>query len=268
MSRGPRETIFDDPLARTASIPLALWVCAAVVAHLFGGGGAMKAAEIAHERDELRAAFRYAREGVHPPDTTFELMTDTSEPVPQATEPPTEDGKTDGKSDEPPDPNAPKPDPSRLDKSQKPDKPPQVEPPKPEEHKVEPPKVAEKPKEPEPLKPLIPLPAAPPPPPPPPPDVDHRQAVKQNVPKNQADNPDAKRVADEANHTDHETVARARAQDQDSPSPSVGASAGAKGEAGNAEDDHSGSAEDHKGNEKHAPGENNASATGDHHENP
>ena len=211
-SRSPRGTIFDDPLARTASIPLVLWVCAALVAHLFGGGGAMKAAEIVHERDELRAAFRYAREGVHPPDTTFELMTDTSEPTPQPTEPPKDDGKADGKSDEPPDPNAPKPDPSTLD-APKPDKPPKVEPPKPEEHKLEPPKVEPpKPKDPDPPVHAVPLPAAPPPPPPPPPDVDHRQAVKQNVPKNQADNPDAKMVADEANHTDHETVARARAR--------------------------------------------------------
>jgi TonB C terminal len=260
-SRSPRGTIFDDPLARTASIPLVLWVCAALVAHLFGGGGAMKAAEIVHERDELRAAFRYAREGVHPPDTTFELMTDTSEPAPQAMEPPKEDGKADGKSDEPPDPNAPPADPSKID-APKPDKPAKVEPPKPEEHKVEPPKVAEKPKEHEPPVHAVPLPAAPPPPPPPPPDVDHRQAVKQNVPKNQADNPDAKMVADEANHTDHETVARARAQDQDMPNPSMGASAGPKGEAGNSEDEHSGSAE------KHAPGESSTAASDDHHENP
>ena len=35
-----RLPILEDPVARTASIPLVLWVCAAVVAHLAGGGGA------------------------------------------------------------------------------------------------------------------------------------------------------------------------------------------------------------------------------------
>jgi hypothetical protein len=267
MSRRPGGTIFDDPLTRTASIPLALWVCAAVVAHLCGGGGAMKAAEIVHERDELRAAFRSAREGVRPADTEFQVVTELSEPTPQEVAPPKDEGKADGNSDEPPDPNAPRLDATHLDK-QKPDKAPKVEPPKPEPPKPEPPKVAEKPKDPEPPKPVVALPVAPPPPPPPPPDIDHRQAVKQNVEKNQPDNPNANRVADEANHTDHETIARARAQDMDSPNPTMGSSKGPKGDPGNSEDEHSGSAEDHPGNDKHAPGEAKAAATDDHHENP
>src|ERR1700690_3767924 len=85
MARQLRGTIFDDPLARTASIPLGLWVCAAVVAHLMGGGSAMKAAEVVHDRDELKAAVRFARQGLHPADTEFQVLTDDVLPSPAAT---------------------------------------------------------------------------------------------------------------------------------------------------------------------------------------
>ena len=44
--------------------------------------------------------------------------------------------------------------------------------------------------------------------------------MKQNVEKNQPDNTKANRIADEANTTTHETVARIRSHDQDLPNPS------------------------------------------------
>src|SRR3954452_1582180 len=83
----PLAAFLEDPRARTASIPIFLWVCAAVVAHLAGGGGAMEAAEIAHERDELRAAVRAERAGLRPSTTEIELLTDNAEPTPQKVEP-------------------------------------------------------------------------------------------------------------------------------------------------------------------------------------
>jgi hypothetical protein len=261
----------DDTLARTArtaGIPIVLWMCAAVVAHLAGGGGAMKAAEIVHDRDELRAAVRFVRQGMRPSDTTFELLTDTAEPAAQNVEPPKEDSANDAKPGEA-DPDAPKVDPLAPPPPPPPKpKDPKVELPKPEakpEAKVEPPKP-----KPEPLKPLAPAAAQPAaPPPPPPPEADHRQAVKQVVKKDQADNPDSNRLADDANHTEKETVARARAQDQDSPNPSMGAhSGGPKDDPGNDKDEHSGSAEDHKGSDKHAPGENKPTAVDAEHERP
>jgi hypothetical protein len=269
MARHPRGTIFDDPLARTASVPLVLWVCAAVVAHLAGGGGAMKAAEVAHERDELRAAVRSARQVLHPSDTTFEVLTEDAKVEPQKTAPPKEDGPTDAKGETAEaDPEAPK-----LDNLPKPPPPPKEkekkEPPKPE-----PPKVAEKPPEPKPeppkpLVPVVPQPAAPPPPPPPPPEMDHRQAVQQHVKKDQPDNPNATRISEDANHTDKETQARNRVQDQDSPNPSMAAAKGPKEDKGTGDkDDHSGSAEDKKGNDQKAPGEAKPAATDSQHERP
>ncbi len=271
----PFGTFLDDSLARSAraaGIPIVLWVCAAVVAHLAGGGGAMKAAEIVHDRDELRAAMRGARQGMRPSELPFELLSDDAVPEPQAVEPPKDDAPGDAKPGEA-DPDAPKLDPAATPPPPKPKPkdetkpdPPKVEPPKPEP-KPEPPKP-----KPPPLKPLVPLaeaPAAPPPPPPPPPEADHRQAARQIVKKEQPDNPTASRIADDANHTDNETVARARAQDQDSAKPSMGANASsAKDEPGNSKDEHSGSAEDHKGDPTHAPGEGKTAATDAEHEKP
>ncbi len=272
-SGGRTITFLDSALARSAGaagIPLVLWVCAAVVAHLAGGGGAMEAAAIARDEAELRAAVRIARDGVHPPDTTIELISDEAEPTPQNIEPPKDDGTADSKSGDV-DPDAPNPDPAvkpppkpkEKEKEKKPD-PPKVEPPKP----PEPPKP--KPELPKPLAPVAPAPAAPPPPPPPPMEADHRIAVRQHAKKDQPDNPTANRLAEDANHVDKETVARARSQDQDSPTPSLGAHAGgpSDGDPGDSKDDHSGSAEDHKGDEKHAPGEAKKAATDAEHEEP
>ncbi len=53
-------------------------------------------------------------------------------------------------------------------------------------------------------------------------EADHRIAVRQNVAKDQPDNPTANRLADQANHTNEETVARIRAHDQDDPNPNPG----------------------------------------------
>ena len=272
----PLTAFFEDTRTRSASIPIFLWICAAVVAHLAGGGGAMEAAEAVHDADELRAAVRAERVGLRPGDSTIELLTDNAEPTPQNIEPPKDDPNAEAK----PDPNAePEADPDHptLDKP-KPPPPVKAEPPKPEKPKPEPPKAKEpdKPKPPPPpLKPLAPVaaaPAAPPPPPPPPPpmEVDHRQAIRQIVEKNQKDNPTASRTADEANHTEKETVARARTQDMDSPKPTMGASSGSPKDEniGNSKDDHSGSAEKHAGDEKHAPGESKAAATDSEHEKP
>src|SRR6185312_1257448 len=76
--------------------------------------------------------------------------------------------------------------------------------------------------------------------------------------------------AEDANHVDKETMARARAQDQDSPNPSLGAHSGGPqdSEPGDSKDNHSGSAEDHKGDAKHAPGEGKVAATDAEHEEP
>src|SRR3954471_3992513 len=124
MARDPRAMFFDEPLVRTASIPLGLWICAAVVAHLAGGGGAMEAAQLVHERDELRALVRSARQGMHPPDTTFEVLTEGTDPTPAEKVAPPEDAPKDS-TDNPTDPDAPKADPEKAPR-------PEPEKPKPE----------------------------------------------------------------------------------------------------------------------------------------
>jgi hypothetical protein len=271
----PLAAIFEDPRARTATIPIFLWMCAAVVAHLAGGGGAMEAAEMVHERDELRAAVRAERAGLRPNTTEIELLTDNAEPTPQQVEPPKEDVPGEVKNEGEPDPEAanpdkaqpPKPPPAKAE-------PPKVEPPKVEPPKVEPPKPEPPKPKPPPLKPVAPVeapaaPPAPPPPPPPPMEPEHRIAVRQHAKKDQEDNPTASRIADDANHVDNETMARARSLDQDAPKPTMGASKGGpKDEIGNDKDQHSGSSETHKGDDKRAPGEGKTAATDSEHEAP
>src|SRR5690349_21668375 len=107
MARRPAGTVFDDPLARTASIPLALWICAAVVAHYVGGVSTAKVADVVHDRDELKAAVRFARQGLHTPDTEFQLMTDDAVPTPAATPvTPKDDVASDAKPEGSADPDA------------------------------------------------------------------------------------------------------------------------------------------------------------------
>jgi hypothetical protein len=270
----PLAVILEDPRARAAGIPLFLWVCAAVVAHLAGGGGAFEAAKIAEERAELRAAVRAERAGLRPSTTEIELLTDNTEPLPQKVEPLKDDLPGEAKSDGEADPDAPKPD--ALPKPPPPKPEAKTEPPKPEPPKVEPPKPeAPKPEPPKPIKPLAPVeaPAAPPPPPPPPPppiEPDRRIAVRQFAKPNQDDNPTANRIADDANKVDKETMAKARANDMDSPKPSMGSAkpGGPKDEVGNDKDVRSGSAEEHKGDKDHAPGERKADSSASEHETP
>ena len=103
--RPNRLPIFDDPVARTATIPLGLWICAAVVAHFVGGGGAMEAAAVVHDRAELRAAVRSVRQSLHPADTTFELLTDSAVPVADAkVQPPKQDAPDVSKAEGAPEP--------------------------------------------------------------------------------------------------------------------------------------------------------------------
>lgn len=229
-------------MSREAHIPLALWICAAIVAHLAGGKSATEVAEVVQDSAELRALTRSVRQQLHPSDTTFEVITELAPtaPMPEATppeDPP--DDKVDPNAE--PDPNDPKLTPPKP-----------IPPKKPEPPKVEPPKVEE-------LKPATP---AVPTPPPPPQEMDHRIAVKQNVKKDQLDNPSANRVADDANHTDEETVARIRAHDQDDPNPSPGAHAGPPSkDPGNSDHDKIADSDEHKGNDQHAPGEANPTST-------
>jgi hypothetical protein len=248
-------------MQREAGIPLVLWICTALVAHLAGGGGAVQVAHVVLDREALRAAIRAEREILRPGDTTFEILTDSVQPSPGAkTEPPEKesDGPDDGKESEPdeeekaPPPVAPPP----LPKVAEAPPPPPPEPPKPEK-KVE--------------VPVVPLPPAPPAPPPPPlPPPDKRIAIKQHVEKNQKDNPEASRIADDANHTKEETVARIRSKDQDAPKPTAGSPTRSAPSLKDGNNDHTkiADSEEKKGNEQNAPGESKKDSTTATHSNP
>lgn len=245
-------------MSREAHIPLILWICTAIVAHYAGGKGASEVADVVQDRADLRALTRQVREQLHPADTTFEVLTDDAVPTPTEKVAPPDEPPADDQAkaeDEAADP----------DKTAKPV--PTADPLKP---RPEPPKTAMPPPAPPPVPPK-PLPAevavpVVPAPPPPPPEADHRIAVRQNVKKDQPDNPNANRIADEANHTEEETVARIRSHDQDDPDPSPGSHRGPKGDPGNSDHDKVADNEDRKGNEAHAPGEARPSATGAEHD--
>ncbi|MFO0756149.1 MAG: TonB C-terminal domain-containing protein [Byssovorax sp.] len=241
-------------MSREANIPLILWVFTAALFHLVGSQGANEAAQVAQDRAQLRALTQGVRRQLHPADTTVELLSDEAVPTPSPDQPPPDlkdDDKTDDKvEDVPPDKQA-----LVVPPPPKPPPPPKVEEKKPEEKKPEEKKPEEKLAVPVPPPPPVPLAPLPPP--------DHRLAIKQNVAKDQPDNPNAARIADEANHVDEETMARIRSKDQDDPNPSAGKpfKAGPKDDKGNDDHDKVADSEDKKGNPDHAPGENKPDST-------
>jgi hypothetical protein len=244
-------------MSREAHIPLVLWICAAIVAHYVGGKGANEAATVVQDSAELRALTRSVRAQLHPPDTTFEVLTEDAAP--------TADAKVASPEDAPGAPSEPALEPTEPDKKAKPI--PSTDREKPKETAPVPPS-APKPKE-APKTPEAPAIVAPSPPPPPPPEMDRRIAIKQNVKKDQENNPNANRIADDANHTEEETVARIRSHDQDDPNPSPGTHAGpSAADPGNSDHDKVADSENKKGNEKHAPGEAKPSATDAEHNSP
>ena len=71
-------------MSREANIPLVLWITAAMVVHLTGGGSAVQVAQVAQDRADLRAIARGMREQLHPADTTIELLNENTAPSPDA----------------------------------------------------------------------------------------------------------------------------------------------------------------------------------------
>ncbi|AUX41905.1 Putetive hypothetical protein [Sorangium cellulosum] len=259
-------------MSRDAHIPLALWICAAIVAHMAGGGGAVEVAQVIEDRAQLRWMVHAVREGLRPSDTTFEVLTDGIAPTPPPTPlaPPEraadDPADTEPDTETPPDPEQ-KPDPAKVAKATPPKPPPTQEPPP--QAKAPPPP----PPKPEPPKPEVAqvVPVQPKPPPPPPPPPSRRLAVRQHVEKDQEDNPEANRIADDANKVAEETMAQIRSKDQDDPAPTPGTPSGPMGPkdmVGDSDHDRSGHSEQRAGDEKRAPGERNPESRSAEHHNP
>jgi hypothetical protein len=216
-------------MLRDSQIPLFLWLCTALLAHLVWGGGLDRTAkEIEETREVKRFALSVLRDVAarYEPQELALLETDPAAPS------------------VPVEPDLPNEDPLLIpeDRPKRPDSERTPEPERPEEQ----PKVVEVVPEAarEAQKELLV------------PDSKRRIAVRQHVKdKNQEDNPDAEFIGDEANKVAEQTRARITSTDQDDPSPSPGGPfAGPTEEPGNAESSRPGQSEESEGDPHRAPG--------------
>src|SRR5687767_12831144 len=74
-------------MSREAHIPIALWISAAILVHMAGGGGAVEAARVVEERAQFRAMVQAVRTSLRP-DTTFEILVGDVTPPLTALPPP------------------------------------------------------------------------------------------------------------------------------------------------------------------------------------
>lgn len=219
-------------MSREQQIPFVLWVCAALIAHVFWSGSAVVASKFLYQLNELRFFAQTVRHDVAGDGPIEVSLADTTAPEDPSVEPPPETP-----------PEVKVVDPEKQD----PQKPPEEQ----KEAKLDPAPQKDKPIV------ILPTPPEAAKPPPPPPVKDGRIAVKQHVKdKNQPDNPNARFVGDEANKVEEESVARATSHDQDNPNPTFGGQhTSPDKKPGNADRDKVGSADDHPGDPDKAPGE-------------
>jgi len=216
-------------MLRAPETPLILWICAAVCAHFVFAEGGDQIATYHEDRSYLYQLASRTRSIVHGKDQTFEVVTNEEGQPAEATP---EEKKPEAKKDEK------KPEPTPPEEAKKP------EPKKPDAPQPEVKIVA---KEDDPLKKLDEQPLK----------ADNRIAVRQHAQKNQADNPNAKFIADEANKVEEETVATQTSHDQDDPNPTPGGSktAGPQDKVGDSDKTKIAESDEHKGEKNKAPGE-------------
>ncbi|MDP9034143.1 MAG: energy transducer TonB [Myxococcota bacterium] len=213
--------------SRDVTIPLALWLCAAVCAHFVFGTGGVVIAQIHDDQSELRKLSHAASSLANRDDQTFEVsLGGLSDDENEKHEPP------------PLKPEAIKtaPAPAAPTATEKP----RPTPPQPEPKRV---LVVEKTDENK-------------PPPLPDPVSDHRIAVRQHSRPDQQDNPEAKFIADQANHVANETAATQTSHDRDDENPTPGGNhPGSEPQPGDSEKTRIAESEEHKGVKNRAPGE-------------
>ncbi len=237
-------------MLREAQIPLFLWLPAALILHAFTGSGAHHAAAVQRERAQIVAFSREVREAIEEQlAVEVEILDDDDDATPAAEPEPSKDdsSKKDDEESDDEDEDASKEKPEEKPAPVIPPPKPRVPPPVP---KVTPPKDAPKPKvEPKQEAPKPPEPKKDAPPPPEPKkeepkvakkkdeDKDKEKPQKLELPKpdgriavindpdlekNQKDNPNATRIADEANTVKDETMAKFRSYDQNASKPRGG----------------------------------------------
>jgi TonB family protein len=214
---------------RDVTIPLALWICAAICAHFLFGTGGLVVAKVHDDRSEMWQLSRQASRLAQRDEQTFEVSLNEPSDEPSEQTPP------------PPRPEDQKPPPAPTEKA------PEKTPPKPADAKPKEEKSAVLLKKEEEKKPLV-LPEDP--------LKDRRIAVRQHVKSNQEDNPTAKFIADEANHVEKETVATQTSHDRDEERPTPGGNhPGSDKQMGDSEKTRIAENEDRAGVKNRAPGE-------------
>jgi len=211
---------------RDVTIPLALWICAAVGAHFFLGTGGLVVAKVHDDRSELWKLARQAGSLASQGEQTFEVSlgesADEAVPPPPKAVPPVPPPVASAK---PIERETPKPSEKKA----------------PEKHALT---VEAKPAEKAPMVlPEDPL-------------KDRRIAVRQHAKPNQQDNPNAHFVADEANHVDAETAATQTSHDRDDERPTPGGNhPGSNAQPGDSERTRIAENEERAGARNRAPGE-------------
>ncbi|MGC4066895.1 MAG: TonB C-terminal domain-containing protein [Polyangiaceae bacterium] len=216
---------------RDIQIPLFLWIATAILVHLFWGGGTHQVAVVIEERAALRSFAAGVQREVQAelrPIPIAMLESDVTSPPPPA-EPEATD-EPDADKNAPKDPTKAeiqKPTPELKEEKKPDEKKPEIK--KPDEKKPEDEKKPDD-KKPDPLIPEEKKPAEEEKPKETPQQLELEQkraiAIRQHVKdENQADNPNAKFLADQANKVDEETQAKITSTDQDDPNPKAGAGA-------------------------------------------
>ncbi len=261
-------------MTRDAPIPLFLWACAALVVHAVGGGGAKRVVEVEEDHARQRAEIREMVRGVQREFGVIELeipkdadKKKDEDPEKVEVEPLTflevfRDSlldsallaaglESDSKKEEPlaeaekPKPEPPKP---AEELAAKPD--PAEEKPPEEKKEEDKPKDLVKPAE------LVIV-------------KDNRISIRQITEKDQPDNPNAPRLADQAAHVLEETQSKDRSTDQVSKNPSPGSNQrGPENQEGNGEQHKIAQAEEKPGEDKRAPGESSPHSRDHQHNEP
>jgi TonB family protein len=220
--------------SRDATIPLVLWICAAICAHFLFGTGGLVVGKLEDDRSELWKLSHEASNLARQDGQTFEVsLGEPSEDVKDEPQPPPPPPKPE---------DAPKPQPTAQNK------PPETlpTPPKPEAKKAEEKKIILLKKEEEKKPPILPED----------PLKDRRIAVRQHSKPNQEDNPSAHFIADDANKVEKETVATQTSHDRDDAVPTPGGNhPGSEKQPGDSEKTRIAESEEHKGEKNRAPGE-------------
>ncbi len=197
----------DQPPTGRSFLPGVAWAAGAVFLHLLGGSGGVVVARVAADRQALA-------EFVGKGSGRFGI---TEVEVYNATKPekPTEEPPKDPAKEPPPKPPEPKITPQELAKLEQLAKlvlpPPEKKPPPKPEAKPKPlpkPLIVKKPDEEKRVLPDL--------------ESDKRIAIKQHSEKNQAENPNAKFIAEQANRVKEETAARLTSHDRNDPKPTPG----------------------------------------------